>query len=77
MDAGERGKSGWDDGLQIFDLIRSRSEYEHCLLAIRKVLLVFYALVSGHEDIEFQLANDSSTPFFFPDHPISCIVRHS
>src|SRR5438132_958843 len=40
MDAAERGKSGWNDGLQIFDLIRSRSEHEHCHLAIRKVLLV-------------------------------------
>jgi hypothetical protein len=56
MDAAERGKSGWDDGLQIFDLIRSRSEYEHCHPVIRKVLLVFYALVNGHEDIEFQLS---------------------
>ncbi len=56
MDAAERGKSGWDDGLQIFDLIRSRSEHEHCHLAIRKVLLVFYALVNGHENIEFQLS---------------------
>jgi hypothetical protein len=56
MDAAERGKIGWDDGLQIFDLIRSRSEHEHCHLAIRKVLLVFYALVNGHEDIEFQLS---------------------
>jgi len=25
-------------------------------LAIRKVLLVFYALVNGHKDIEFQLS---------------------
>jgi hypothetical protein len=56
MDTAERGKGGWDDGLQIFDLIRSRSEHEHCHLAIRKVLLVFYALVNGHEDIEFQLS---------------------
>jgi hypothetical protein len=54
MDVAERGKSGWDDGLQIFNLIRSRSE--HCHLAIRKVLLVFHALVNGHEDIEFQLS---------------------
>jgi hypothetical protein len=56
MDAAERGKSGWDDGLQVFDLIRSRSEHEHCHLEIRQVLLVFYALVNGHEDIEFQLS---------------------
>jgi hypothetical protein len=56
MDAAERGKSSWDNGLQIFDLIRSRSEHEHCHFAIRKVLLVFYALVNGHKDIEFQLS---------------------
>ncbi len=63
------GKSGWDDGLQIFDLIRSPSEHEHCHPAIRKVLLVFYPLVNGHEDIEFQLSQRQQHTILFSRPP--------
>src|SRR5467141_456510 len=77
IDAAKNSKSCWDDGLQIFDLIRSRSEHEHCHLATRKVLLVFHPWSTVTRTSNSRSANDSSTPFFFPDHPISCTVRHS
>ena len=77
MDAAERGKSGWDDGLQIFDLIRSPSEHEHCHPAIRKVCSYSIPWSTVTRTSNSSSANDSSTPFFFPDHPISCTVRHS
>ncbi|HEY5176301.1 MAG TPA: hypothetical protein VII95_12130 [Terriglobales bacterium] len=56
LDAAKRGKSGWDDGHQILDLIGSRTEHKQGDLAIRKILLMLHALVNCYKDIESLLS---------------------